>query len=115
MSRATLERRRSAQERWPNLANLLGSYFSQDLEIIDGSLAGAIDAAVRDNTPEHRQVILEEWCNWNSSEGAVDDIRPFLGDGFGVEVYFETLREARIFMNRIYDALKSGVRTPQPE
>jgi hypothetical protein len=115
MSRATLERRRSAQERWPNLANLLGSYFSQDLEIIDGSLTGALDAAVRDGTPEHRRAILEEWRSWNMSEGAVYDIRPFLGDGFGVEVYFETMREARAFMNRIYDGLKSSVSARRPE
>ncbi|WP_066803885.1 contact-dependent growth inhibition system immunity protein [Sphingomonas asaccharolytica] len=111
MSRATLERRRIAEERWPNLANLLGSYFSQDFESIDGSLTEAIDAAALDGTPEHRRVILEEWRDWNLSEGIVDDIRSLLGDGFGVEVHFETPREARIFMNRIYDSLKSSVST----
>lgn len=112
MSRATLERRRRAKERWPELATLLGSYFSQDFEIIDGSLTGAIDAAARDGTPERRQVILEEWRNWHMSEGTVDDIRPFLSDGFGIEVYFETPLEARIFMNRIYDGLKSSTSRP---
>jgi hypothetical protein len=112
MSRASLERRRCAKERWPELSNLLGSYFSQDFEVIDGSLTGAIDTAVRDGTPELRQVILEEWRNWQMSEGTVDDIRPFLSDGFGVEVYFATPMDARTFMNRIYDGLKTGIRSP---
>ena len=111
MSRKTLERRRIAEKRWPHLGNLLASYFSQDFEMIDGSLNAAMDKATRDGSIENRRAIIEEWLNWNSTEGVVDDIRPFLNDGFGIEVFFETALEARTFMNRVYDGLKSGLRS----
>ena len=110
MSRKTLERRRKAEEHWPLLGNLLASYFSQDFEIVDGSLGQAIEKATHDGAIDHRRAVVDEWLDWNSSEGAVDDIRPFLEGGFGVEVFFETRLEARKFMNRIYDGLKSGLR-----
>ena len=110
MSRKTLERRRIAEERWPLLGNLLASYFSQDFDMINGSLSGAMEKATRDGSVEHRRAVIEEWLNWNSAEGVVDDIRPFLNDGFGVEVFFETALEARTFMNRVYDGLKTGLR-----
>lgn len=99
-----------AEEHWPLLGNLLASYFSQDFQIIDGSLGHAIEIATHDGSIDDRRAVIDEWLNWNSSEGAVDDIRPFLEDGFGVEVFFETELEARKFMNRIYDGLKSGLR-----
>lgn len=110
MSRKTLERRRIAEERWPVLGNLLASYFSQDFGIIDGALSGAMEKATRDGSIEHRREVIEEWLAWNSTEGIVDDIRPFLKDGFDVEVFFGTSLEARTFMNRLYDGLKSGLR-----
>ena len=105
MSRKTLERRRLAEERWPTLSNLLGSYFSQDFEIIDGSLSGAFTAAANDGSAQDRQTLLAEWRDWNGSEGATDDVRPFLTDGFGVEVFFPSALEARQFMNRLYDEM----------
>ena len=105
MSRKTLERRRLAKARWPQLFDLLGSYFSQDFEIIDGSLSGVLTAAANDGSAQDRQSIIAEWLDWNASEGATDDIRPFLSDGFGVEIFFSSAIEARHFMNRLYDEL----------
>jgi hypothetical protein len=111
MSRARLERRRRAQVRWPLLWNLLGRYFNEDLDIQHGSVDGAMAAAVRDGPLEHRRSILKEWRSWNATEGAVDDIRPFLEDGFGVALWFESSTDARCFMNRLYEQLIVGVRT----
>lgn len=110
MSRDTLEPRRIAHEHWPLLSNLLASYFGQDSDAIDGSLWQAIGKATRDGSLDHRRAVIAEWLEWNSSEGSTDDIRPFLADGFGVEVVFETKLKARNFMNRLYDDLKSGLR-----
>ena len=110
MSRKSLERRRLAQERWPLLNNWLARYFGQDFEIIDGSLSGAIEKASHDGSIEHRRAVLNQWLDWNTTEGAVDDIRPLLKGRFGVEIWFETALEARLFMNRLYDGLKSSLR-----
>ena len=99
-----------AEERWPLLANLMGCHFNQDYEILFGSLGGAFAAAARDGSLEHRRAILTEWRDWNASAGAVDDIRPFLEDGFAVDLFFKAPIDARHFMNRVYDELLSGVK-----
>jgi hypothetical protein len=110
MSRKSLERRRLASERWPLLSDLLGLHFNQDYELLWGSLDGAMAAAGRDGPLEHRRALLKEWRDWNASEGAVDDIQPFLQDGFGVDLLFESPLAARKFMNRLHDELLVGVK-----
>lgn len=111
MSRGRLERRRLAGARWPLLANLMACHFNQDWDILYGSIDGALAAAASDGPLEHRRAILKEWRDWNVTEGAVDDIRPFLGDGFGVGLLFKTPLDGRHFMNLVYDSLISRVRT----
>ncbi len=110
MSRRTLERRRLAEERWPQLANILACHFNQDFDILYGSLAGAFSAAARDGSLEYRRAVLREWRDWNNSEGAVNDIRPFLDDGFAIALLFKTPLDARHFMNRFYDEVLVSVK-----
>ena len=76
-----------AEERWPLLANLMGCHFNQDYDIMYGSLEGELAAAASDGPLEHRRSALKEWRDWNATEGAVDDIRPFLDDGFCVDLF----------------------------
>jgi hypothetical protein len=108
--RRRLERRRLAQERWPLLTNAMTCHFNQDYDLLYGSIDGALTAAGRAGSLEHRRSILKEWRDWNATEGATDDIRPLLDDGFGVDLLFKTPTDARDFMNRVYDELLSGVK-----
>lgn len=85
-------------------------YFNQNFDILYGSLEGAVAAATRDGSLDHRRAVLKEWRDWNSSDGAVDDIRPSLYDGFSVHVLFKQPIDARNLMNRVYDGLIEGVR-----
>jgi hypothetical protein len=110
MSRRRLERHRLAGQRWPLLANLTGCYFNEDYGVLYGSLDDAMAIAARDGPLEHRRAILTEWRDWNATQGAVDDIRPFLEDGFSVALWFKAPIDARNFMNRLYDELLSGVK-----
>jgi hypothetical protein len=110
MGRRRQERRKLAEQRWPLLSNLMGCYFNQDFDILYGSLDGAITAAARDGSLDHRRAILTEWRDWNISEGAADDIRPGLYDSFSVAVRFAGPLDARNMMNRIYDGLMEEVR-----
>jgi hypothetical protein len=110
MSRSTRERAKVAAERWPNLGNLVGSYLNEDFALLHGSLAGALSAAARDGTLAYRQQVLKEWRDWNATEGAVADPRPFLRDGFQVAVQLPEPIDARKLMNRLYDELIVQVR-----
>lgn len=110
MSRRRLEQRRLAEERWPLLANLLVCHFNEDFDILYGSLDAAFAAAVSDGSVEHRRAVLKEWRDWNTTVGAVNDVRPLLDDGFGVALFFKEAIDARNFMNRIYDELLVGVK-----
>jgi hypothetical protein len=110
MGRERRERRIRAEQQWPLLLNMFGCYFNEDLDHPYGNLAGAFEAASRDGPLEHRRSILKEWRDWNATEGAVNDIRPFLHDGFGVNVRFDQPIDARHFMNRVYDCLIEQVR-----
>ncbi|WP_156360122.1 hypothetical protein [Sphingomonas sp. Leaf10] len=110
MGRRQDERRNIAEQRWPSLSNLLACYFNEDLSILYGSLEGAFEAAIKDGSLEHRRTILKEWRDWNASEGAVDDVRPSLYDGFAIAVRLEKPIDGRNFMNRLYDGLMERVR-----
>ncbi len=110
MARKKQERRKFHEERWPLLWNLMCCYFNEDFAQLYGSLDGAITAAVRDGSQDHRRALLKEWRDWNFLEGPVRDIRPSLHDGFGIAVRFEGPMEARYLMNRIYDGLMETVR-----
>jgi hypothetical protein len=110
MSRRTRERRLEAHERWPLLTNLIGCYFNQDYALLYGSLAGALTAAARDGSLDHRRALLKEWRDWNGTEGAMNDIRPFLYDGFGVDVLLKLPIDGRNLMNRLYDEILAVVK-----
>lgn len=86
------------------------SYFNEDLDRMYGSLTGAIDAVLSNSTLEYKRDLLKEWRDWNASEGTVNDIRPFLYDGFSVNICFQEAIDARNFMNRIYDELMGRVK-----
>ena len=88
----------------------MACHFNQDFDILYGSLDGAISAAGKEGLLSYRRRILQEWRDWNASEGSVDDIRPFLEDGFSVDLLFKGPLEARMLMNCLYDALIEGVR-----
>lgn len=88
----------------------MACHFNQDFDVIYGSLEGALASATSSGSLEHRRAILEEWKDWNNTEGSVDDVRPFLGDGFLVDLTFETALGARQFMNLIYERLLVGVK-----
>jgi hypothetical protein len=110
MSRRTRERAKAAAERWPTLTNLVGCYLNQDYDLLYGSLSGALRAAARDGTLAYRQQVLQEWRNWNATEGAVVDPRPFLRDGFSVGVALPEPIDGRNLMNRLYDEIIVQVR-----
>lgn len=84
--------------------------FASHFDLDDGSLANAFEAASGDGPLEHRRALLSEWRDWNSTAGAVRDIRPFLEDGFSVGIRFDEPLDARNFMNRVYDSLSERVR-----
>lgn len=88
----------------------MACYFNQDFDILYGTLDGAIAAAARDGSLDHRQAVLKEWRDWNVSEGAVDDIRPNLDDSLSIDVLFKRPIDARDLMNLLYDRLIEGVR-----
>jgi len=88
----------------------MACYFNQGFDILYGSFNGAITAAVRDGSLDHRRAVLREWRDWNLSEGGADDIRPSLDDSFSIDIWFKRPIDARNFMNRIYDGLIEGVR-----
>lgn len=110
MARRRLERSKAAREQWPLLSNLMVCHFNEDCHLLYGSLSGAISSATSEGSLDYRRALLKEWRDWNMSEGAVDDIRPFLDDGFGIAVRLDTPVEARNLMNRLYDELMAGVR-----
>jgi hypothetical protein len=110
MGRKRQERRKLAEQRWPLLSNMMACYFNQDFALLYGSLEGAIAAAVQDGSCDHRRAVLKEWRDWNVAEGAVGDIRPFLEDGFSIDIWFKEPTDARLFMNQVYDGLMAGVR-----
>ena len=110
MSRSTRERAKAAAELWPNLSNLVGCFLNEDYDVLYGSLAGALAAAARDGSLAYRQQVLKEWRDWNASEGAAFDPRPFLQDGFGVRVRLDEPTDGRRLMNRLYDELIVQVR-----
>lgn len=88
----------------------MACHFNQDFDILYGSLEGALAAAARDGSLEHRRAILKEWRDWNAAAGALDDIRPLLGDSFTFDLFFKEAIGARSFMNRVYDELLVGVK-----
>lgn len=110
MSRSTRERAKVASERWPNLSNLVGCYLNEDYDVLYGGLTGAFAAAARDGSLAYRQQVLREWRDWNASEGAAFDPRPFLQDGFGVRVRLQEPADGRKLMNQLYDELIVQVR-----
>ncbi len=109
MSGGKLERRRLAEERWPKLTRFLASYLHEDSSL-HGSVGGAIAAAIGEASPEMKRTILREWRDWSVTEGATDDVRRFLHDGFGVAVYFKNPIDARNLMNRTYDEILVSVK-----
>jgi hypothetical protein len=88
----------------------MACYFNQDFDILYGSLEGAIAAASRDGSLEHRRAVLKERRDWQLVEGAVDDIRPSLDDSFTIDILFKRPIDARNLMNGLYDGLIEGVR-----
>lgn len=88
----------------------MACFFNQDYDILFGSIEGAIAAAARDGSLDHRRAVLKEWRDWNMSEGTADDIRPTLDDSFSIDVRFKRASDARDLMNRLYDGLIEGVR-----
>ena len=104
------ERRAIAEERWPLLSRVLSGYFHQDYAEVHGSVDGALAQAISDASLAHKQTLLKQWWNWNQTEGATDDIRRLLNDGFGIALHFKKPIDARNFMNGIYDGFIRSVR-----
>ena len=88
----------------------MACYFNQDFDILYGSLEGAIAAASRDGSLDHRRAVIKEWRDWQLVEGAVDDIRPSLDDSFMIDIWFKQPIDARNLMNGLYEGLIEGVR-----
>ena len=111
MSRRNIERRRDARDLWPTLAYMLGWYFNEDRQVLHGSAEEALTKAAAELPLETRQSIIREWYDWQSKEGGNDDdLRRFVQDGFGVNLYFKKPIDARNFMSRIHDRLIESIR-----
>ena len=98
---------------WPALGALLSSYFGERFWFEYSSVDAARTAAVEHLDHRARKKVLSEWWDWNSSAGAVDDIRLPVAQ-VGVELPFDTGAEARKFMNAMYDVLIAKVRLQEP-
>lgn len=57
-----------------------------------------------------RRAILLEWRDCNLSQGASEDIRSLLNDGFCVNLYFNASIKARNFWNWLYDTVLLSVK-----
>jgi hypothetical protein len=53
---------------------------------------------------------MKEWREWNATEGAVEDIRRPLADGFSVAVHFKKRADARECMDQVYEAFQTRVK-----
>lgn len=110
MGRRRYERHGDTQERWPLLFQVIAGHFYQDYDYSFGTVNGAFAAALDDCTFDQKQQFLKEWRDWNVTEGAVDDIRPSVNDGFLVGVLFKEPIDARNFMNQLHDVFIASVR-----
>ena len=110
MSRNTREIRLKAEANWPNLFQFLGCYLHQDWPEESGTPEAAVDLAVAETQHEELKLVATEWWNWNATEGAQNDPRMAVNDGFGVEVVFKKPEKARQFMNMVYDKLIVAIR-----
>ncbi|GLJ00022.1 hypothetical protein Sbs19_38390 [Sphingobium sp. BS19] len=104
------EQRDFAERRWPLFSNLIGCYFNEDFDLLYGSLDGAVAAAARDGSLDHRRSILKEWRDWNLSVGLASDLRPILKKCFSIAVRFRKPEQARHLMDNIYDSSMEGIR-----
>jgi len=109
VSRTHLEHRRLAEQHWPNLSQLLGAYFGQDVFHEFDTLPSARRAAVAGYDLDGRKQVVREWVGWNRQVGAGASIRAAL-DAYGVELDFDSEAEARNVMNDLYDALVVDIR-----
>ncbi|KQN09502.1 hypothetical protein ASE85_00620 [Sphingobium sp. Leaf26] len=110
MKRGKQQQRNFAEQRWPLLSNLMVCYFNEDFDLLYGSLDGAVAASAKDGSLDHRQAILKEWRDWNSSVSAASDLRPELKKCFSIAVRFRNPIDARHLMDSIHDSLIEGIR-----
>jgi hypothetical protein len=101
---------RRVEQRWPLMRNLMLRYFNEDYDLLYGSLQGALNNALGYCSLEHGRAVLKEWRDWDNSDDAKGDIRPFLYNGLSIAVFFNQPEEARQFMNGIYDRLLEQVK-----
>lgn len=101
--------RQQAEERWPNLVNLLTCNFNEDFGVLYGSLEGAVDNAAREGPTTYRQAVLREWRDWQRIEGAADDVRKPL-ERMGVALHFRKPNDARQFVTELHDRLVEQIR-----
>jgi hypothetical protein len=107
MSRTAYARPRYALGRWPQLAEFLPAVIhGDDRRTVQQDLQEKIDAMPL----PLRETLICEWCDWNASDGAVDDVRPAI-EAFDSGMAFDTALHARAFMNKLYDRLIVSIRS----
>jgi len=110
VSRRNREVRLHAKENWPQLHNILACYFHEDRNVITGSIGDTYDVIIKEYPLDYRQIFLKEWRSFMDTEGWKSGLVGFVQDGFGVNQVFENDKDARNFMNAIYDAMIVSVR-----
>jgi hypothetical protein len=100
--------RSQAEQRWPNLYNLLPCFFGQDVFYEFDTLPNAIAAAAANSDPRGNRQVLNELTDWWQTVGHTPEIRSAL-DAYGVELDFESDDEAREFVRTLETAIQSAV------
>ncbi len=110
MSKNSRDLWKQAHESWPLLQDFLVDTFHTDWLEQFATPMIAIDKAVAQIPIDLRVQICREWWSWNAVLGWKFNVQRFVVDGLGVNMDFDSDAEARVFMNKLYDALIVSIR-----
>ncbi|MEO1167434.1 MAG: hypothetical protein AAFW97_01855 [Pseudomonadota bacterium] len=104
------KRRRLADERWPEMSNLLACHLGQDWPEEYGDRFSAIDGAMKDYPLDYRQLVAKQWRNWIAQLDSESSVKEYLNDYFGINIYFKSEFEAVEFADEIYRRLIDSIK-----
>lgn len=107
---STQRLRKEAEDRWPNLQNVLACYLHQDWDVFDETPHKAVDRAISETPLETLKLVTTEWRDWRARSSRAVSLQRQVNEGLCVNVGFKTSMEAREFMNIVYDKLIFAIR-----